>query len=911
MGTTAERIAFFCARKPWVIIAVASLITVFAAIATARLPIETSRSALFPKGEPNVERLNDFLNTFGSAADLMVVIEGAPREVLEDFAALLASRLNKRPEIRDARERLDTDFVFSHLYLLIPTEALAQIGEAVDRLLSADLPDLSKPVSLDDVLSSLEQWLEEPPSFSQGTLGLSAAVEALNRVDTLLEEWLRFIEAQAAPERIEFGKLAGDPQFASFLEGKGYFATRDGKALIVFVGKKESSSEASVLEPFITAVREEVEALKEEFAASGKVVPTVGLTGLPAVEYEEYEAVQEDIVLVVSSAAVLILALVLFWMRSWKRALIIFLPMVIGSLWNMGLTLFTVGRLTILTAAFTAILFGLGVDYGIFLTSRIIEELPRGQGLISAISRGEAAAVRGILSAATTTVCIFFSLTVVPFQGFRELGIVAGTGVALVVAATLFLGPALFAVLPPQVPRSRQSSQPLPLCISRQVSFAVVFLAIVGACVGLWIGANTPFDYDVLNLLPKGSEAARYQRMLVAESDYQPEVVLVKAKDIAEARSLQARLAELPSVASVYAPVPFFPEDAQARVAIARKVGLLVSKTHVASALVAQEKPILEPKDASRLANLMGKAVTFVEDIQDQAFSAGHEPIVEALERIRTRLKTLASELTENQVSAARTALFFSLLLDAAKKACEVLEGWGEAKELIPGDLPPGLRERFFAQDGSVALYVYPRYSVYSPPMLELLVAQVLSVAPQATGFPVTHSVLSKMAVHSLKYGSLAAFLVALFIIAIGARSVAKFFYGAAPLVIGVGWMLGIMGALEMNFSYANMVGIPMVMALAVDYGVWFAHRFGEKKGLSPWEAASVASNAIVLAAATTLAGLGAIMLGQYQGVSTMGRIVTIGLVCCMVAARLVSPAIADVVTFRRRSSGANTNERG
>jgi predicted RND superfamily exporter protein len=107
--------------------------------------------------------------------------------------------------------------------------------------------------------------------------------------------------------------------------------------------------------------------------------------------------------------------------------------------------------------------------------------------------------------------------------------------------------------------------------------------------------------------------------------------------------------------------------------------------------------------------------------------------------------------------------------------------------------------------------------------------------------------------------------------------------------------MLGILAALGIKYNYANMVALPLVMALAVDYGVWFGYRWRELGGVAPWKAVSLAGRAILVAFLTTVAGLGAIMLGRYQGVSSMGVAITVGLCCTVFAALAVGPFVAQL----------------
>ena len=73
------RLARISASHPWVVLALALALSVAALFAAARLPVYTSRQALLPQNTEVAQRLNTFLRKFGSASDLVVALEGAPR----------------------------------------------------------------------------------------------------------------------------------------------------------------------------------------------------------------------------------------------------------------------------------------------------------------------------------------------------------------------------------------------------------------------------------------------------------------------------------------------------------------------------------------------------------------------------------------------------------------------------------------------------------------------------------------------------------------------------------------------------------------------------------------------------------------------------------------------------------------
>ena len=117
---------------------------------------------------------------------------------------------------------------------------------------------------------------------------------------------------------------------------------------------------------------------------------------------------------------------------------------------------------------------------------------------------------------------------------------------------------------------------------------------------------------------------------------------------------------------------------------------------------------------------------------------------------------------------------------------------------------------------------------------------------------------------------------------------------GALPLLVGGGAMLLALWGLGFRFNFANIVALPLVMGLALDYGVWFAHQRLDHPELTAAAVARFTWRPILLAAATTLAGLGAITLARYQGVASMGLSLTVGLVCCLAAALWVAPRAAE-----------------
>ncbi|MDD2737764.1 MAG: MMPL family transporter [Methylomonas lenta] len=892
------KVAEFFARNPWRVLGVALVLLILAGWATSQLPVYTSRLALLPQNTAVAKRFNHFLENFGAASDLMVVLEGVPSNELEAFADTLAAKLQVEPEIEQATSRLDMGFFLQHAYLLMPTEGLDKLAEMAKK----PIPDGGRlEVNLRKALS----WSNNHPPLGGTDTNLQAAEAGLNLGEFFLEEWQRWLSAETVPTRLDWNRLLVKNGVAGMADG--YFTSHDGRMLFLFVHPKNSSGDFETLGPFVDKVKQVSAELVEQAKAAGQTPPTIGLTGLPAVEYEEYVNVREDISLVTFTSFGLITALILLVVRSMRWAVLIFVPIGLGVVLSLGLTLITVGHLTIITAAFIAILFGLGADYGIFTSTRIAEERRAGKPLIEAIGAGIGSSFTAVLTAGGAALLIFSALVTVDFPGFSELGLIAATGVLMTLISTWIVQPALYALLPPKLNDIPSTVSAASKDVARgrfpiPVAVAIVTLAIGGAIFGGFKGLAIPFDYDLLGMLPKDSQAAYYQRRMVAESDYQAEVIIFTAKDLAEARRITSEAGKLKTIAQAQSLTNLFPADADARLQKALNTGELFSHTDYVKQVAELDATGISATSFELLRALLENSTAIIDDAQEQAFSAGHSTLVESLEHVRGQLLDISAKLaTEGEQGRLRSESFLRALLSAANSGLNVIDTWRQAQALTPEQLPSTLRGRFFGADGSVAIYAFPAKSVYDPANLDALISDVYSVSPEATGFPTTHQVFSKVVVEGFTHGTQLALVLCLFWIMLVTRNVRSFALAALPLMIGGGWMLGVMALSGATYNFANIVALPLVIALAVDYGVWFSYRWGELKQHTPLQVSLAVGKTIGLAAGTTLAGLGAITLASYRGMSSLGVSITLGLLCCLLATLIVAPAIGQLLDYKRK----------
>ncbi|MEO3977815.1 MMPL family transporter [Streptomyces sp. CAU 1734] len=177
---------------------------------------------------------------------------------------------------------------------------------------------------------------------------------------------------------------------------------------------------------------------------------TVRAGGGAAVGDEMGTQVGEDLILAEAIAVPLTLVLLLVVFGSVVAAL---LPLVIGVIAVMGTfaELFLLGSVTDVSVfavnLTTALGLGLGIDYALLMVSRFREQLAAGESVEDAVRRTVATAGRTVAFSAATVAAALGALLVFPQFFLRSFGY-AGMGVVAIAAvSTLFVMPALFAVL--------------------------------------------------------------------------------------------------------------------------------------------------------------------------------------------------------------------------------------------------------------------------------------------------------------------------------------------------------------------------------------------------------------------------------------------------------------------------------
>jgi predicted RND superfamily exporter protein len=227
----------------------------------------------------------------------------------------------------------------------------------------------------------------------------------------------------------------------------GYITSEDGRMYFILVQPTDPYSRASSIEPMVRGVRQVMAGSRLE-----ELAVRAGLTGMPEYALHDRDVVRRDITWLSGISFALIAVMFFACFRSVRRPLLAMGVLVLGVVLCLGVVSFYPGHLTLLSASFASILFGLGIDYGIHLISRLEEGVAAGLSDREVLPEAMAAIGRSLLTGCLTTALVLFSLQFSGFRGFAELGFIAGLGVVLCLVVMVTVLPAGLVLFQPRAP---------------------------------------------------------------------------------------------------------------------------------------------------------------------------------------------------------------------------------------------------------------------------------------------------------------------------------------------------------------------------------------------------------------------------------------------------------------------------
>jgi hopanoid biosynthesis associated RND transporter like protein HpnN len=840
-------------RHAWLVAGLMLLLAIAGAVYTAgHIAIDSDIDKLIATDLPWRQREAAMDHAFPQNTDLLViVIDGETPEQADDAAMELRDRLAAMPNLfKSVRIPEGGPFFRKEGLLFPPTEDLQRFA---DQLIAAQplIGTLAADPSLRGIFGTLDL-------LAQGARRGDVAASAIDPVVTAVAD---------ATDAALGGRYA-PLSWQALLSG----SASDQRGLRRFVLTQPVLDYSSVMpgESATAAVR--------AAAAAAGLTPDRGvrvrLTGPVALNDDQFSALKAGAGFSTALSVGLLCLWLLLALRSLRLVTAILVTLVVGLVLCASFGTLAVGAFNPISAAFAVLFVGIAVDFGIQFAVRYRAERFERRELADAL-RQTARGIGGpIVVAAAATAVGFFSFVPTDYTGVSDLGIVAGFGMLIALALNLTLLPALLTLLRPR-------GEPRPVGFARLAPLDRLLLRrrrpiiVVAAIVALLCLALLPalkFDFNPLHLQSPKAESVATLDDLSADPINTPHTIEILAPSLGTAEALSKRLDGLPEVAQTVTAASFVPEDQQAKLAILADAATLLGPT--------LSPPATKPAP-SREETLEAMA-RLAEDLR-QLGAKGDA----AAERLAAALDSVALG------GGAKLAALDANVASGAKRRLADLRVALAAEPVTLATLPPDIKSDWMASDGRARIEVFPKGDARDNAVLRRFVAAVRSVAPEATGEPVTIQESAATVIGAfITAGWTAIVAIALLLLAV-LRRIFDVVLVLAPLALAGLLTLATSVLLGLSLNFANIIALPLLLGIGVAFDIYFVMRW--RAGMGELLQSSTA-RAILFSALTTGTAFGSLALSTYPGTSEMGKLLTLALAYTLLCTFIVLPALLGPV---------------
>jgi uncharacterized protein len=281
-----------------------------------------------------------------------------------------------------------------------------------------------------------------------------------------------------------------------------------------------------------------------------------------------------------------------------------------------------------------------------------------------------------------------------------------------------------------------------------------------------------------------------------------------------------------------------------------------------------------------------------------QTMPAG-DPIADLIRQRVAQVAELIQRLPQSE-SYARLAGFQQAMAADVLTRLYALRSAANPEPPHLSDLPESLVARFVSPSGKHLMKIFSKGDIWDMAAMERFVRQVRSVDKNATGNPIQVYEASLQMKRSYEQATWFALCTILPVMFLNLGNLRDTFLAVLPLGACMLQLFGIMGFLNIPFNAANMISLPLMLGMGVDNGINIVYDFrrqADRYRMSPSTAVAVILNTL-----TTMVGFAVLMLADHRGLQSLGRVLTIGMSCCLVSSLVILPAFLAWTTRNRRS---------
>jgi len=850
-----------------------------------KLTFRTGRGDLVAKDLPYVTLYKEYRKHFKDLEGMVIVAEGGTPSRRVQFAEVLAKKLQNRPDLfSQVIYKFDTSYFRSRFLLYLTPEDLKSLKEKLE-----EQQEFIESINASPGLNSLFNHINTEiasgmvDSLMTDFLGESDPSDDKKKEENDLNLMIKVLEEMNQSLKKEYHYQS--PWQALFNSGEeslrdqGYLVSKNEKLLFVLAVPNKDEASFTGYKDSVYAARELIAAVKKDFPEI-----EVGLTGEDVISTDEMITTQKDIKLASKIALGGVALLFILAFKGIVKPLLAVFSLLVALAWSLGFTSITVGHLNILSVVFTTILIGLGIDFGIHVLERYKEERQSGNDIFSALQKTLQGTGQGNFSGAITTAIAFGAMVMTDFIGIVELGWIAGWGILFCLIAMILLLPALVTL---EEKLRKPLFKPKENSISSKINIINKFFnhykLIIVVCTLLVLVASFSlrknlFDYNLLNLQAKGTEAVKYEMRILKNAGRSAWSAAFLANSLEEVREKEAKLKTLPTIENVESIAAMVPQNQKNKAKYVKE-----NFAPLLRELFVEEED--EPLSLKRLKKTL-KHIRF----KFQAREDKEDKITQAAKEIDKFF--MQTESIEPKIAEKSLELFSQKLFIDYRDLMKELKQNSEPKFVEISSIPKSLRERYISDKGKYLLTVFPSVDIWNLEKRQQYLQDLRSVDPEVTGSAVHMFNSTRLMTEGYINGGIYAMIAIIIYVFVVFRNLRTVFFILLPVFVGSIWTLGIMDMFELKLNMANLVILPLILGIGVVNGIHITHRYREEKDKNSMVLGKSTGQAVVLSSLTTMIGFGSMMVADHYGVFSLGLVLTLGVFCCLVASVTFLPAL-------------------
>ncbi|MDG1842830.1 MAG: MMPL family transporter [Nitrospinaceae bacterium] len=865
-----------------IVVIIASLLTASLSVwfAVEKLSFKNDRGDLVANNLDYVEAYEKYRQEFEDFDGMMVVISGQDPERMKEFSDFLVAKIKLHSQsFSTVFHKVDTEYFREKGLLYLKKSELADLVIKINSHenflrkinrspgLNELMESINAEISTGMVSSILTGFLEN--EYSQRDKDETGDLSFLIALEKQMLLYLQGKESYRSPW-ISF--LTGDKKS---LNEEGYLVSANERLMFILLAHNENNKEDRSTLNSINLLRKLIKKTHTGFPEI-----EVGLTGEDVIAADEMAITQVDVRNASQIALFGVTLLFIIAYRGVIKPLFAVLSLVIALCWSVGWATLVVGHLNILTIVFTTILIGLGIDFGIHILERYKEERMSGSNALNALQKTVQGTGRGNFAGAVTTALAFGGMVFTDFIGIVELGKISSGGIFFCMISMILVLPAFISleekIRKPKYAQERFEYRAswLELCFNshRLVIFVAMFLIVLS----LFSLRTVKFDYNLLNLQAHGTEAVKYEMKVIEEAGRSAWSVALLTDSLEETIKKHHALEKLSAVGNVESIVSLLPENQKEKFEYIKELRPFLRDLTVKAEVSQVSQPSLIKTMKKIRFKLQGK--------EDKGEVAEARKLSQVFLDVSEEQSV---EITEKRLNKFSEYLFADYRDKVADLKMNI-----DVSPVSVAEIPKSLRKRYVSQNGVYLITVYPSVDVWNIDQREEFLRQLRQVDPSATGNAIHMFESTRLMRDGYVQGGLYA-LVAIFIyILISFGNVRTTLIVLLPVVVGSIWTVGIMGLLGIAFNLANLVILPLIIGVGVVNGIHIVHRYREETDKSINILSKSTGRGVVLSSLTTMIGFGSLMVADYQGIYSLGLILTLGVGCCLLASITVLPCV-------------------